>query len=297
MPTAPSPAANLQPETRPLSGLVVLLLIVFAVFIHGFAMLGVPWAVIWLVKYPYDSNGAFHFQWFSTGLACTIYLTFLLVAVVSTVFAIVRRATLGKPAFERPVITSKNLGLKFGPVMLIHPLILLLGAFAIFSTFVGEVGRATYGLGGNPARFVTSDEGVAGRASRTPIIFAEGLTDRGMAELAEHGQNIAWLRISDSPDITPAGLANLGKLKNLHTLDFFTSGEAQSSWGDAEANIFTTAPNLREVLLSDFQNLSDAWLDALPAKSSTIHKAVTEGENKITSEAHARFDAATEGRR
>lgn len=297
MPTAPSPAVDSPPESRPLSLLVVLLLIVFAVFIHGFAALGVPWAVVWLVRYPFDSNGTLHFQWFSTGLACSIYLAFLLVAVVSTVVAIVRRASLGRPAFEWPVITSKNLGLKFGPVMLIHPLVLLLGAFAVLSTFVGEVGRATYHLGGNPARFVTSDEGVAGRASRMPMIFASGLSDKGLAELAHHGQKVEWLRISDSPSITPGGLRHLGKLKNLHTLDFFTSGTDQRFWGDAEATIITSAPDLREVLLTDFHNLTDAWLDALPTRSPTIHKAGVKGQNKITPEGHARFDAATEGRR
>jgi len=275
---------------------VVLLLILIAVVVHTLAILGVPSAMMWLVKYPFDSNGAFHYQWFTAGFPCALYLACMVIALLTSVAAIVRRVFFKGAPLDLPDMTSKDLGLKFGPILLIHPLILLLGAFAIFSSFVGEVGRATYYLGGNPARFVTSDDGVAGRASRMPRIHAYGITDKGIADLAKYGPHLVWLQIDQSPAVTAQGLRPLADLKLVHSLRFATSGDQQSAWGNDEAMPLTQSPALETVILEGFPNLTDAFLDALPARCPKLRRAEVKGPNLTTPEAWARFEAAVAGR-
>jgi hypothetical protein len=269
---------------------ILVLAVLFALLVHFVGVVGSVGAVNWLAKYPYDSDGGIHSEWFTVGFLCTTYLLLLAVGVVLMAYRLTRRMlrhSASESNQEAPASASRQ---PVGRLAMFQIGFVLLGIAAYAGSTTGEVGRALWVSGENPAWHVTSDAGVAGRASRIEMLFLQHVTDRGMADLGEHGSHLRRLRMWRCPEVTAKGLASMSNLQKLDWLEVRTEGDAQAAWGDEEATLLTQSPVLRRINFMDFTNLTDAWLDGLRTRCPYVYSVEVFGDNKITPEALARFN-------
>lgn len=272
---------------------MLVLAILFALLVHYAGVVGSVRAVNWLAKYPYDSDGGVHSEWFTVGFLCATYLLLLAVGVVLIAYRLARRVFRRGRSESNQEAPASAIEFRMNRLAMFQVGVVLLGIAAYTGSRTGELGRALWVSGENPAWHVTSDAGVAGRASRIEMLFLQHVTDQGMADLGKHGSHLRRLRMWRCEEVTAKGLASMSNLQQLDWIEVRTNGHAQAAWGDEEATLLTQSPVLRRVEFMDFTNLTDAWLDALPARCPHVTSIDIQGDNKITPEAWARFRRGT----
>lgn len=199
-------------------------------------------------------------------------LTFLLALSVSILTGIGGLFAKRKARADQELPANRDVGIRFGFSMLIHPLVIMLGIVSMVAPLV-EVPRSTI------KHQVSGDENVDSLHYRARYVVASNLTESGLVALAK-SSNASYLEIHDSPELTLSSLELLARLPNLQALEFHAAGE-QTEWGDEIAEHLLPILGLRKVWLSNCSNATEQFGMHLAANHPTINEVNYHGNHRV----------------
>lgn len=282
---------SLPPPVGALGKAMIVVLAVVSPLVHLISTMSSVAVLDKVWECPYDSVGGLATDWVFVGVMTGLYLVVLATALVSTTWMVCRRDGGALRADISRGFRGPNFGLRLGPSLLLHPVLVVFAVSVFLLGMSGSCGTAVWGLCGNPCQYVHSDLGAERRAHNQHWISARHVSDKGLAAIAEPGASKFVLRVSESPEITVAGLSAFSHMPELDWVEFHAHG-VQREWGDAEVALITQGRQLRTVDLCDFGRLSDQWLLEFPKRGTKLRGVSISGVTSITPEGEAAFRAA-----
>lgn len=222
---------------------------------------------------PFDPYGRVDTRWF------TQYLPGLLIVVVvvagwlsGALWVVTRKRRGGR-------FLGGLFGMRWSFSLAFHPVVPVLALVVMASVKFDPGALSPYSL---PGQWIYSDLGAERRATGRDWHDVVGISDQGLAAIAENSERLGVLRIMDSPEITKAGLESYGMMPHLEWMEFRAAGPDQAAWGDHEATLLTVSGELRRIDLHGFSRLSDDWLVSLPERCPRLMAVQIMGPHRLS---------------